>query len=85
MILAVVCTAAAFLIFAALIDEIGHVRATVITYINPAVAAVLGVAVLSEPLTAAMVAGFGLVIAGSVLATRRDESEPAAEQVAARA
>ena len=84
-ILAVVCTAAAFLIFAALIDEIGPVRATVITYINPAVAAVLGVAVLSEPLTAAMVAGFGLVIAGSVLATRRDESEPAAEQVAARA
>lgn len=84
-ILAVVCTAAAFLIFAALIDEIGPVRATVITYINPAVAAVLGVVVLSEPLTAAMVAGFGLVIAGSVLATRRDESEPAAEQVAARA
>lgn len=84
-ILAVVCTAAAFLIFAALIDEIGPVRATVITYINPAVAAVLGVLVLSEPLTAAMVAGFGLVIAGSVLATRREASEPAVEQVAARA
>src|SRR5438128_1591667 len=33
-VLAVVCTAAAFLLFAALIDEIGPVRATVITYVN---------------------------------------------------
>ena len=70
-ILAVVCTAAAFLIFAALIDEIGPVRATVITYINPAVAAVLGVLVLNETLTVPMVAGFGLVLTGSMLATRR--------------
>lgn len=70
-ILAVVCTAAAFLLFAALIDEIGPVRATVITYINPAVAAVLGVLVLNETLTVPMVIGFVLVIAGSVLATRR--------------
>jgi len=40
-ILAVVCTATAFVLFAALIGEIGPVRATVITYVNPAVAAVL--------------------------------------------
>src|SRR2546430_314064 len=39
--LAVVCSAAAFLIFFALIREVGPVRATVITYVNPAVAAVL--------------------------------------------
>jgi drug/metabolite transporter (DMT)-like permease len=70
-ILAVICTAAAFLVFAALIDEIGPVRATVITYINPAVAAVLGVLVLRETLTVPMVAGFILVILGSTLATRR--------------
>jgi drug/metabolite transporter (DMT)-like permease len=69
-ILAVVCTAAAFLAFAALIAEIGPVRATVITYVNPAVAAVLGAVVLGETLTIAMGLGFGLVIAGSVLATR---------------
>jgi drug/metabolite transporter (DMT)-like permease len=69
-ILAVVCTAAAFLVFAALIDETGPVRATVITYVNPAVAAILGVAVLDERLTPAMIAGFGLVILGSLLATR---------------
>ena len=69
-ILAVVCTAAAFLAFAALIVEIGPVRATVITYVNPAVAAVLGAVVLGETLTVAMGIGFGLVIVGSVLATR---------------
>lgn len=69
--LAVVCTAIAFLLFFALIAEIGPVRATVFTYINPAVAAVLGVAVLRERFTVGMALGFVLVIAGSVLATRR--------------
>jgi drug/metabolite transporter (DMT)-like permease len=68
--LAVVCTAIAFLVFFALIAEIGPVRATVITYVNPAVAAVLGVVVLGEHFTAGMGIGFVLVLAGSVLATR---------------
>jgi drug/metabolite transporter (DMT)-like permease len=70
-VLAVICTAAAFLVFAALIDEIGPVRATVITYVNPAVAALLGTLVLHETLTPPMIAGFALVIVGSTLATRR--------------
>jgi drug/metabolite transporter (DMT)-like permease len=70
-ILAVVCTAIAFLLFAALIDEIGPVRSTLITYINPAVAAVLGVLVLNETLTVPMILGFVLVLVGSTLATRR--------------
>ena len=70
-ILATVCTAAAFLVFAALISEIGPVRATVITYVNPAVAAILGVLVLNETFTIPMAIGFALVIAGSALATRR--------------
>ncbi len=70
-VLAVVCTALAFLLFAALIAEIGPVRATVITYVNPAVAAVLGVAVLHENFTMGMGLGFVLVLAGSTLATRR--------------
>ena len=52
--LAVVCTAIAFLVFFALITEIGPVRATVITYVNPAVAAVLGVVVLDEDFTVGM-------------------------------
>jgi drug/metabolite transporter (DMT)-like permease len=67
--LGVVCTALAFLIFFALIAEVGPVRATVITYVNPAVAAVLGVALLSERFTVGMAIGFALVLAGSVLAT----------------
>ncbi|MGH3042259.1 MAG: DMT family transporter [Gaiellaceae bacterium] len=68
--LAVVCTAIAFLLFFALIAEIGPVRATVITYVNPAVAAVLGVAILGEHFTVGMGVGFALVLVGSVLATR---------------
>ena len=69
--LAVVCTALAFLVFFALIREIGPVRATVITYVNPAVAAVLGVSILDERLTAGMVVGFALILVGSYFATGR--------------
>jgi drug/metabolite transporter (DMT)-like permease len=69
--LAVICTALAFLLFFALIAEVGPVRATVITYVNPAVAAVLGVALLDEHLTAGMLVGFALVLTGCVLATGR--------------
>jgi drug/metabolite transporter (DMT)-like permease len=75
--LGVVCTAIAFLLFFALIAEIGPVRATVITYINPAVAAVLGIAILDEEFTAGMAVGFLLVLAGSVLATRPPAEAPA--------
>jgi drug/metabolite transporter (DMT)-like permease len=75
-ILALVCTACGFLVFAALIAEIGPVRATVITYINPAVAAVLGVLVLNEAFSFAMGIGFALVILGSTLATRTSRTVP---------
>jgi drug/metabolite transporter (DMT)-like permease len=69
--LAFVCSALAFLVFFALIAEVGPVRATVITYVNPAVAAVLGVVLLSERLTAGMLLGFALVLVGCFLATGR--------------
>jgi drug/metabolite transporter (DMT)-like permease len=68
--LGVVCTALAFLLFFALIAEIGPVRATVITYVNPAVAVTLGVLLLHEPLTGGIAAGFALILCGSVLAAR---------------
>lgn len=85
-VLAVVCTALAFLLFFALIQEIGPVRALVITYINPAVAAVLGVVVLHESFSPEMAAGFVLVLAGSVLATRRRKvAEPTRSVSEARA
>ncbi|HEY6960924.1 MAG TPA: EamA family transporter [Gaiellaceae bacterium] len=76
--LAVVCTALAFLVFFALIAEVGPVRATVITYVNPAVAAILGVTILSEHLTTGMLVGFALILGGCVLATGRGP-EPVAE------
>ena len=68
--LALVCTAVAFLVFFALIAEVGPSRATVITFVNPAVAILLGMAALGERFTAGMAVGFPLVLAGSVLATR---------------
>jgi drug/metabolite transporter (DMT)-like permease len=67
--LAFVCTALAFLLFFALIAEIGPARSTVITYVNPAVAVLLGVALLGEPFTAGIAVGFPLILVGSVLAT----------------
>ena len=70
-ILGVVCTALAFLLFFALIGEVGPVRATIITYFNPAVALALGVILLKEPFTVGAVVGFGLILLGSFLATRR--------------
>ena len=63
--LAVVCTALAFLVFFALIAEVGPVRATVITYVNPAVAVLLGVLTLGEPVTAGLLVGFPLVLLGT--------------------
>jgi drug/metabolite transporter (DMT)-like permease len=76
--LAVVCTAAAFLVFFALIAEVGPTRAVVITYVNPAVAIVLGVLLLDERFTLGMAVGFPLVLLGSVLATRRQRVTAAA-------
>jgi drug/metabolite transporter (DMT)-like permease len=68
--LAVVCTALAFVAFFALIAEAGPARATVITYVNPAVAVALGVLVLGERLTVTMGVAFAAILGGSVLATR---------------
>ena len=70
------CTVVALLAFFALIAEAGPQRALVITFVNPAVALLLGIVVLDEPLTLGAVVGFPLVLAGCVLATRR--SRPAA-------
>ncbi len=77
--LAVLCTAVAFLVFFALIGEVGPARATVITYINPAVALVIGVSLLGEPLTAGMAIGFPLVILGSILGTAKARPRVVAE------
>ena len=75
--LALVCTALAFVIFFELIREVGPARSTVVTYINPAVAVLLGVTVLDEPFTIGMAVGLPLVLVGMVLATGPSPRRPA--------
>ena len=78
--LAAVCSAAAFLIMFALIAEIGPMRMTTITYVNPAVAIAAGALVLGERITVWTVVGFVLVIGGAYLVTRhRRALEPIVE------
>ena len=67
--LGVICTALGFLVFLALIARAGPTRAMVITYVNPVVAGLLGVTILSEKLTAGMGVGLVLVLGGCFLAT----------------
>ena len=68
-ILGVICTALALPIFFALIAEVGASRGTVITYINPVVSTILGVAILHEAFTFATLVGFLLIISGSWIST----------------
>jgi len=84
LVLGLACSALAFLLFFALITEVGPGRATVITYVNPIVALLLGAAVLDEQITLGTFAGLLLILAGSWVATggrlgRRvtDRSRPA--------
>jgi drug/metabolite transporter (DMT)-like permease len=76
--LAVICTGIAFVVFFALIAEIGPTRATMITFANPAVAVVLGAVVLDESITLATLGGFALVVGGCWLATRPTAPAPVA-------
>ena len=62
----------------ALIAEAGPARMTLITYVNPAVAVVLGALVLNEPITLGLVVGFPLIILGSILGTWRNAPPPEA-------
>lgn len=81
LVLGSLCTAVAFLMLFGLVAELGPVRATVFTFVNPAVAVAAGVLVLDEPFTTTTAAGFALILTGSVLATRgrrrQDAPEPA--------
>jgi drug/metabolite transporter (DMT)-like permease len=74
LVLGLACTAAAFVLFFALIAVWGPTRATLITYVNPAVAVVLGVAFLGESFGAGTAVGFVLILGGCWLATRRSRA-----------
>ena len=80
--LGAVCTAAGLVGYFLLIAEVGAARATVVTYLNPAVAVALGAGILGERLTPAIGVAFVAILGGSVLATRPPArlSAPACEQ-----
>ena len=63
--LGVVCTALAMLLMFYLVSHAGASRASVITYINPAVATLLGVLLLHEHLGVGGFTAFGLILLGS--------------------
>ena len=68
-VLGVLCTAAAFAIYALLVTEVGPGRAVIITYVAPVVAVAAGIAVLDESLGPGAIVGLVLILAGSWLAT----------------
>lgn len=68
-VLSVVCTAGAFVVFYELIKEVAPTRSMVVTYFNTAIAVVLGIVFLHEPLTTGIAVGFPLVLVGSYFAT----------------
>jgi drug/metabolite transporter (DMT)-like permease len=69
-VLGIVCTAVAMLLMFYLVRHAGASRASVITYINPVVATLLGVLVLDEHLGIGGFIAFALILLGSWLATR---------------
>lgn len=70
-VLGVVCTAIAFVVFFKLVAEVGPPRASLITYLNTAVAVLLGVVILDEPFTLGIAIGLPLVLIGSYFASRK--------------
>jgi drug/metabolite transporter (DMT)-like permease len=79
-VLGVLCTAAAFAIYALLVTEVGPGRAVIITYVAPVVAVAAGIAVLDEKLGPGAIVGLILILAGSWLATGGLD-EPAEEEL----
>lgn len=69
-VLALVCTGLAFVVFFKLLEEIGPARAPLITFANPVVAVALGAVLLDEAVTVATLIGFVLVMTGCWLAMR---------------
>jgi drug/metabolite transporter (DMT)-like permease len=75
-VLGLVCTATAMLLMFYLVSHAGASRASVITYINPIVATLLGMLVLHERLGFGGAVAFVLILFGSWLATRGSPAEP---------
>jgi len=76
--LGVLCSGIAFWVFFVVLDEIGPARASLVVYPNTAVAVVLGIVILREPITLAILIGLPLVLVGSYFASRKPNSQPIA-------
>jgi len=74
--LGVLCTAVAFLVFFALIAQVGPVNAPLFTYINPIVALLLGVLIMGEHLGAGLLIGAPIVLVGCWLAATGGRLRP---------
>jgi drug/metabolite transporter (DMT)-like permease len=74
--LGVLCSGMAFWIFFLVLAEIGPARASLVVYPNTAVAVILGIIILSEPITLAILIGLPLVLIGSYFASRRPATQP---------
>ena len=71
--LGVLSTAIAFMLFFIVIVEIGPARGSLTTYVNTAVAVVLGILILDEPITLGIIVGLPMVVLGSYLASRKEK------------
>jgi len=71
--LGVFSTAIAFMLFFIVIVEIGVARGSLTTYVNTAVAVVLGILILDEPITLGIIVGLPMVLLGSFLASRKEK------------
>jgi drug/metabolite transporter (DMT)-like permease len=80
-VLGVFSTAVALLVFYRLIVVAGPNRAGLVTYVNPVVAVLLGVAVLHESIHPSTLLGFTLIVVGCWLSTRRTSVKPDGEAV----
>jgi drug/metabolite transporter (DMT)-like permease len=82
-VLGLLCTALALLLYFWLISQAGAARASVVAYINPAIAAILGVFALNEPFGVNSALGLGMILLGSWLATHKARAAHAAAQAPA--
>ncbi len=70
-VLGLVCSALAFVIFFELLKEVGPVKASLITYVNTAVALLLGIIFLREPVTPGLLLGIPLISLGLYLSAKK--------------
>ncbi len=76
-VLGLLCTAVAMLLMFYVVSNAGASRAAIVAYINPAIAALLGVGFLHERLGVGGAVGFASILLGSWLAARGRAPEPA--------